>query len=264
MGLLAVWAAPFLQQWKERTDLRSAASKVAGVMLSARMKSVVERRSYTVGVDYAADTLSVVPSLGAPKLAGSVDLYADTSDPDCPPLSLRDVAFRPNGTADAAGFEAVYLKSRSAKVAVRYRAKILGATGKVSVERGAGGERGFTFVEVMVALSISIVVLLANLYLINTAYKDFSLARALVVGTHTDLDPPTEPPAPDDIRKRRKIEGLVYTRTWTVANVDLEQATPPVADMVGNLVKTDIDVAWTLGGKDHHVTMATFVTERVP
>ena len=109
-------------------------------MLSARMRSVVDRRDYTVSVDYATDTCSAPSPVGTTKKMGSVDLYLDNTDPDCPSLSDSNVVFRPNGTADAAGFEAVYLKSRSARVPVRYRVKVLGATGKVSVEKWAGGE----------------------------------------------------------------------------------------------------------------------------
>ena len=111
-------------------------------MLSARMRAVVDRRDYTVGVDYTTDTCSITPPIGAAQKTGSVDLYFDDSDPDCPSLSSQNVVFRPNGTADAAGFEAVYLRSRSAQVTVRYRVKILGATGKVSVEQWSGGAWG--------------------------------------------------------------------------------------------------------------------------
>lgn len=139
LGLLAFMARPSLQRWKEVSDLRAAASRVSETMLSARMKSIAERRNYTVSVDYAADTCRVEPSGETVRREGSADLYADTSDPDCPPLSAQDVVFRPNGTADAVGFEAVYLKSRSPRVTTRYRVKVLGATGKIGVERRLGG-----------------------------------------------------------------------------------------------------------------------------
>ena len=140
LGLIMVLGWPFLQGWKEAIDLRSTAAKVADMMLSVRMRSVVDRRDYTVRVDYAADSCSTTSPVEATKKTGSVDLYLDNSDPDCPPLSDSTVAFRPNGTADAAGFEAVYIKSRSARVQMRYRVKVLGATGKVGVEKWAGGE----------------------------------------------------------------------------------------------------------------------------
>lgn len=53
--------------------------------------------------------------------------------------------------------------------------------------RGAApgtSERGFTLVETMVAMSISMVVLLANIYLLNTAHKDFAQARAVTAATN--------------------------------------------------------------------------------
>lgn len=140
LGTMTVLGWPFLQGWKESIDLRSTAGKVSEMMLSARMRAVVDRTNYTVGVDYATDTCSAAAPVGATKQTGSVDLYFDDNDPDCPSLSGSNVVFRPNGTADAAGFEAVYLRSRSTRVPVRYRVKILGATGKVNVEKWAGGD----------------------------------------------------------------------------------------------------------------------------
>ncbi|MHB8835773.1 MAG: pilus assembly FimT family protein [Candidatus Methylomirabilia bacterium] len=140
LGLAIASGWPFLQGWKETIDLKSAASGVADIMLAARMKAIVDRSNYTVSVDYATDGCAAVPPVGKTGKVGTADLYLDDSDPDCPPLSARNVVFRPNGTAAAAGFEAVYLKSRSARVHVRYRVKVLGATGKVSVEKWAGGE----------------------------------------------------------------------------------------------------------------------------
>ena len=52
--------------------------------------------------------------------------------------------FRPDGTADTAGFEAVYLRNTPA-TSERYRVKVLGTTGKIGVERWTGGvwERAF-------------------------------------------------------------------------------------------------------------------------
>ena len=139
LGVTLALSVPSLKDWKRAVDLRSKASKVEGLMLSARMRSVVERRDYSVSVDYATDACSVTPPVGTALLGGSVDFYLDNTDPDCPSLSSHNVVFRPNGTADAAGFEAIYLKSRSATVVARYRVKVLGATGKVSVEKWAGG-----------------------------------------------------------------------------------------------------------------------------
>lgn len=139
VAIALVMGWPSLQGWKERIDLRNAASGVSELLLTARMRAVVERRTYTVSVDYANDLLSAAPAVAALRKWGGVDLHADTADPDCLPLSGQSIAFRPNGTADAAGFEAVYVKSRNPRIPLRYRVKVLGATGKVSVERSAGG-----------------------------------------------------------------------------------------------------------------------------
>ncbi len=135
VGVLAAQGLPALKGWKEGLDLRNAASRLSETLLLSRTRSIVERREYTVSVDYAADTWSVVPAVATVRIPGTVDLHLDESDPDCPPLSLQDVVFRPNSTADASGFEAVYLRSRGGRVATRFRVKVLGATGKVSVER---------------------------------------------------------------------------------------------------------------------------------
>jgi Tfp pilus assembly protein FimT len=139
MGTVAVTSLPFLQQWKEGIDLRNAATDVADLMLQARMRAIVERRDYTVNVDYAAESCTVQPALRPARIAASVDLYADDTDPECLSLSSRNVVFRPNGTADAVGFEAVFFKSKADGVTVRYRVKVLGATGKISLERWTGG-----------------------------------------------------------------------------------------------------------------------------
>jgi Tfp pilus assembly protein FimT len=139
LGLLLAIGVPSLQVWRDGIALRNAANGVSESMLGARMKSIVERRDYTVTVDYAADTCGVSPGPGPVKRWSSADIYADNSDPDCLSLSDQTVVFRPNSTADAAGFEAVYVKSKNTKVGVRYRIKVLGGTGKVSTERWIGG-----------------------------------------------------------------------------------------------------------------------------
>ena len=45
-------------------------------------------------------------------------------------------------------------------------------------------EPGFTLIEVMIALSLAIVVLLANIYLINTAHEDLARARSITAATN--------------------------------------------------------------------------------
>ena len=45
-------------------------------------------------------------------------------------------------------------------------------------------ERGFTLIEVMIALAISIAVLFANIYLFNTAHKELARARSITAATN--------------------------------------------------------------------------------
>jgi prepilin-type N-terminal cleavage/methylation domain-containing protein len=156
-------------------------------------------------------------------------------------------------------------------------------------------QRGFTFIEVMIALSISVVVLLANIYLFNTAHRDLALARSITEATNLatskiadframtiaqiNAASPTVsgganplgirqgsdtlcPDCPDSACSSSDCSpaAIRYTRTWVVSAIDLELANPPVADLVGDLVKAKIDVTWTLRSKDHRVSIATFTT----
>lgn len=142
-------------------------------------------------------------------------------------------------------------------------------------------ERGFTLIETMIAMSIAIVVLLANIYLFNTAQKDFALAKSVTEATNLatnkiadfrtmtiaqiDAAAPTNTGGPLYVRQGSDevtVEGVRFTRTWVVSAIDLQHATPPVADLVGDLVKITIDVAWMSAGKDHQVKMATFTVGR--
>lgn len=45
-------------------------------------------------------------------------------------------------------------------------------------------ERGFTLIETMIAMSIAIIVLLANIYLFNTSQKNFALAKSITEATN--------------------------------------------------------------------------------
>lgn len=160
-----------------------------------------------------------------------------------------------------------------------------------------GGAPGFTFIETMVAMAMAMIVLLANIFLINTAHRNMARAKVLtdatnlaadtlaalrtrtlaevnattdgiasgfVVGTHVD-DAVQEPLSPADaanLVRRQQVGTTVFTRTWTVSNVDSDA--DGVADLVGDIVKVRVDVAWAAGGRDHHVTMATLTTGRAP
>ena len=160
-------------------------------------------------------------------------------------------------------------------------------------------ERGFTFIEVMIAMAVSIVVLLANIYLFNTAHKNLALARSITNATNlatgriadframtiADITAaaPTVHASPNPLGIREgtdtqcpdcpgsdcsssdcSSEATRYTRTWIVSAVDLENASPPVPDLVGDLVKITITVTWTLANKGHQVTLSTFTAGKVP
>jgi len=168
-----------------------------------------------------------------------------------------------------------------------------------SGEPAGAAERGFTLVEIMIAMSISIVVLLANSYLINIANRDLAVARSLTDATNLatikiadframtiadiNTSSPTVPGGANPLNIRQGSDTRCpdcpdadcshadcspavtrFTRTWTVSGVDLEHTTPPVADMVGDLVKIDIAVDWTLRSKSHHIAMTSFTTGKTP
>jgi len=139
VGIVVALALPSLQGWQDKVDLRDAVSALSSALVEARARAVTERRTFTVSVDYAAESWRVAPAGGTVRPRGGVDLFADAADPDCPPFSGGEIAFRANGTADAAGYEAVFLRSRSPRVPARYRVKVLGATGRVAVESWTGG-----------------------------------------------------------------------------------------------------------------------------
>lgn len=149
VGAVAVTAFPNILRWRESLELRSAASEISGVLMQARTKAIVDRRNYTVAFDDATNTYTTTKWLAAATTAAggavsgrvgaawkTVDLYHDDTDPACPTFTAWDVVFRPNSSADASGFEAVYL--RSPAVTRRYRVKVLGVTGRIVVERWVG------------------------------------------------------------------------------------------------------------------------------
>ncbi len=146
---------------------------------------------------------------------------------------------------------------------------------------GAAAEGGFTLIEIMVAMAITIVMMLANLYLFSTAQKNLSFARSLTQATNLagrridelkgmsiaqiEAAAPTLRPSPNPLQVREgsdvvAAEGMSYTRTWVVSQVDLDHASPPVPDLAGDVVKIRLEVAWRQANRDHQVTMTTFAT----
>jgi prepilin-type N-terminal cleavage/methylation domain-containing protein len=148
----------------------------------------------------------------------------------------------------------------------------------------ARGQRGFTLIEVMAAMAITVVVMMANLSMFDTAQKRLAGGRALTKATNIATErindfktmtisqifaaAPTVVVAGPVRRYRGSDSGqflgagetgdLVYTRTWDVSDVDYDHDGVP--DMAGDVVKVSVTVTWDLQGKSHAVTMASFTT----
>ncbi|MFC1656948.1 Tfp pilus assembly protein FimT/FimU [Candidatus Moduliflexota bacterium] len=155
-GIVATIAVPSYIKMLPHIALRNETSEISMLLLQSRMRSIKETRYYRVAFDLTGDSYqvdlgdvawdagsgqNVIQWSGAgPPVTVSkrVDLHSDTSDALVPPFSGNRVIFNPNGTTDATGFEAVYLRN-SPTTGERYRVKILGATGKIGMERWTGG-----------------------------------------------------------------------------------------------------------------------------
>ena len=154
-------------------------------------------------------------------------------------------------------------------------------TGRSRSPRGASA--GFTLIETLTAMAITIVVMLANLFLFSTASKNLAAARVLTEATNLatgslsnframtiaqiEAAAPSVDPTPNPLDVRRGTDtvtagGVPFTRTWVVSRVDLEG--DGIADMVGDLLSIKVDVAWTRAGRDHRVSMTTFTTGESP
>jgi prepilin-type N-terminal cleavage/methylation domain-containing protein len=143
IGIAAAIAIPFYLKMQPHVELKNAAGDIASDMMTSRMRAISEDKDFTIQIDLAGDTYVVIPEGGGAsdekgRQWKAVDLYSDGSDAQVPPLSGGNVDFRPNGTASVSGYEAVYLRNDPPR-AERYRVRILGATGKVSVEKWKGG-----------------------------------------------------------------------------------------------------------------------------
>jgi prepilin-type N-terminal cleavage/methylation domain-containing protein len=142
-----------------------------------------------------------------------------------------------------------------------------------------GRPGGFTFVEVLIAMAITVAVMLANLALFDTAHRNLAYSRALTEATNLATNriadfktmavadilnaAPNVQASPNPLNVRwgsdtPTVDGVLFTRTWTFSSVDVDHDAAP--DMVGDLVKVKMDVTWTMAGRAHHVSMATFTT----
>jgi len=159
LAVMAAIAIPSYVNMLPRIELKRAATELSNAFMDSRMRSVKEVRDYAVSFDLTAETYTVMwPETDSslcdtppyfPGWAGNecrnlialskkIDVYADTSDPGVASFSGNDVVFRPNGTASTAGYEAVYFRNLPPS-GERYRVKVLGVTGKISVEKWKGG-----------------------------------------------------------------------------------------------------------------------------
>lgn len=154
--------------------------------------------------------------------------------------------------------------------------------GRPVLSRGRDAARdagGFTLIEVMIAMAITIVVMLANLTLFNTAQRNLAHARALTEATNLasgrladframtiaqiEAAAPDLDASPNPLRVRRgsdaaTADGVPFTRSWAVSDVDLAQ--DGAADLVGDAVKIRVEVTWELAGRQHRVAMASITT----
>ena len=142
VGIFAAISFPNLITWRRTQELKTAVSTMSNAMYEVRTKAIVERKNYTLTLDYPNNSYTLTKA-GGPTRAGTalgaVVIDPDDSDETCPPLSDQNVVFRPNSTTDGVGYEAVYLKSKHPSITTRYRIRVLGPTGKITVEKWTGG-----------------------------------------------------------------------------------------------------------------------------
>jgi len=126
--------------------------------------------------------------------------------------------------------------------------------------------RGFSLIEVMVSMAITLTVTMAILGMFNHAYRLYARSQKLTVATNlatsklADFRAMTVGAikAENPKSEARVVNGFQYTLNWSVDDVDVDGDS--VVDMVGDLVKISLDVSWTHGDRAHSVSMATMTT----
>ena len=138
--------------------------------------------------------------------------------------------------------------------------------GEGAVKRTRTGSGGFSLLEVLVAMTITVTVMLAILGMFDQAYRLYARNKRLTVATNlaatklADFKAMTVGAIVAENPKTETIvrEGIPYTVNWTVSNVDVDGDS--VDDLVGDLVKISLDVNYAYRGGAHRVSMATMTT----
>jgi len=132
--------------------------------------------------------------------------------------------------------------------------------------RPASGREGSSLLEVMVAMAITLTVMMAILGMFGHAYRLYAMNKRLTVATNLAYSKLTEfkamtvgdIKAEDPKDETRTLEGILYTLDWEVSDIDVDGDSAP--DMVGDLVKVNLDVNWDYRGSTHRVSMATLTS----
>jgi len=129
-------------------------------------------------------------------------------------------------------------------------------------------ETGFTLVEVMISMVITMTVLLAVLGMFNSSFRIFAQNKRLTSATNlayskmadfktlTIAQILSQNPKNDT----RTVNDMQFTRAWVVSNIDVDDPPDGVDDLVGDIVKIDLTVAWVHGGQNYNVAMSSLTT----
>ena len=128
-----------------------------------------------------------------------------------------------------------------------------------------GGAGGFTLIEVIMSLVITMTAFLAILAMMNTSFRSYSRGKRLTEATNLAYEKLQDFKTLDVASISSGSDVVVpantqYTRTWTVSEVSLDSNSDGVPDLQGDIVKIDLVVTWAHGGRDYRVSMATMTT----
>lgn len=126
--------------------------------------------------------------------------------------------------------------------------------------------RGFSLIEVVVAMGITLTVTMAILGMFNSAYRLYAKNQRLTVATNlasrkiSDFRTMTVDAIKAENPKNETsvVSGVQYALDWTADGVDVDG--DGTADMAEDLVKIRLEVKWTMSDGDHRVSMTTMTT----